>query len=117
MFKRKKQSETSLSKEDSFDFDSLFLNVIKAIKEGNYALARDLIKNSLSHDIENPEFYNLLGLSYELEGDRLKAAKYYRISYYLNQAFTPAIENLHRVSDFWYVKPSNVSWGNDFKEQ
>ncbi|MFQ7078131.1 MAG: hypothetical protein ACLRSW_09480 [Christensenellaceae bacterium] len=61
--------------------------------------------------MENPEAYNLLGISYEKEGDRIKASKFYRVAYYMDQTFKAASDNLDRVCGFWYKGAGNIAWG------
>ena len=51
------------------DHNSLLRKAADAIRAADYALARDLLKQSVSTDMEDPEAYNLLGISYDLEGD------------------------------------------------
>lgn len=82
-----------------------------AIRSSNYGLARDLLKQYMSNDMENPEAYNLLGISYEIEGDRLKAARFYRVAYYMDQTFAAPSENLNRVGTLWYKGKQGISWG------
>ena len=62
---------------------------------------------------QDPEAYNLLGISYELEGDKLKASKFYRVAYYMDQTFGALFDNLERVCKFWYKDSSGIRWGLD----
>lgn len=91
--------------------ETLIRSAISAIRCGNYEIARNLLKTAVTKNIENPEIYNLFGISYEMEGDRLKASKFYRVSYYMDQTFAPASANLERVGQFWCEKSPNISWG------
>ena len=92
-------------------FENLLETAETAIRRGECERARTILKTAATKNIENPEIYNLFGISYEREGDRLKASKFYRVSYYMDQAFRAASENLDRVCQFWYNGFSNVAWG------
>lgn len=82
-----------------------------AICRNEYKSARTWLKEAVSLDMENPEVYNLLGVLYEVSGDRFKAGKFYRVSYYMDQTFSAPAENLDRVcSVFPYGKP-NIQLG------
>lgn len=74
---------------------------VDAICKHNYKGARAYLEQAVSLDMENPEVYNLLGILYELNGDRLKAGKFYRVSYYMDQTFSAPAENLERVGSFF----------------
>ncbi len=98
-------------KPDSEQVSELFQKAISLIVGGDYVKAREVLRESTAIDMENPEAYNLLGISYEMEGDRLKAARFYRVAYYIDQTFAAAAANLDRISDFRYKDFSNISWG------
>lgn len=78
---------------------------------GEYSLARSILRQAAAVDMEDPEFYNLLGISYEKDGDRLKASRFYRVAYYMDQTFRPAALNLERVSEFAYQGSREIEWG------
>lgn len=63
--------------------------------------------------MENPEVYNLLGILYELNGDRLKAGKFYRVSYYMDQTFSAPAENLDRVCSFFAHGKPEIKFGSE----
>ena len=58
-----------------------------------------------------PETYNLLGISYEKEGNLLKASRFYRVAYYMDQTFQAAADNLERVCQFWRKDSKDIQWG------
>lgn len=71
----------------------------------------------MSEDMENAEAYNLLAILYEKEGDRLKAIKFFRIAYYMDQTFKAAAKNLDRIGDFRYSSDErDIQWGLTFRE-
>ena len=98
-------------KQTESPFVSLLEAAATAIRQGACEQARTLLKTVAAENVENPEYYNLFGISYEKEGDRLKASKFYRVAYYMDQSFGPASENLDRVCQFWYKGVVNVAWG------
>ena len=83
----------------------------QAIETGEYSRARQLLKESMANDMENPETYNLLGISYEKEGNLLKASRCYRVAYYMDQTFQAAADNLERVCQFWRKDSKDIQWG------
>lgn len=89
----------------------VLLHAVNAIKSYDYHSARDLLREASSIDMENPEIYNLLGISYEKEGDYLRASKFYRVAYYMDQTFLAPSDNLDRVCTLFSHKPTNINWG------
>lgn len=83
----------------------------QAIRSGEYSLARSILRQAAAVDMEDPELYNLLGISYEKDGDRLKASRFYRVAYYMDQTFRPAALNLERVSEFAYQGSREIECG------
>ena len=90
-----------------------FREAIREIREGRCGAARKILTRAAAMDLENPEIYNLLGISYEMEGNRVKAARFYRVAYYMDQTFSASSKNLDRVSGFLYGGASEISWGLD----
>lgn len=85
----------------------------ESIKKGDIEWAKTLLKEAISKDMEDPEAYNLLGIAYEKLGNRVKANKYFRVAYYMDQSFKAARENLDRTSQFLYNGCVNdeIAWG------
>ena len=97
--------------------EKMVLSAAMAIEEKNYPLAHTILKSSMSEDMENAEAYNLLAILYEKEGDRLKAIKFFRIAYYMDQTFKAAAKNLDRIGDFRYSSDErDIQWGLTFRE-
>lgn len=86
---------------------------VEAICKHDYKNARACLEQAVSLDMENPEVYNLLGVLYELNGDRIKAGKFYRVSYYMDQSFSAAAENLDRVCSFFPNGKSKIEFGTE----
>lgn len=86
---------------------------VTAIKNGEIEWAKRLLREAMAQDMENPEAYNLLGIAYEKQGNKIKASKYYRVAYYMDQTFNAASENLNRTSQFLYKGCGNdeIKWG------
>lgn len=98
--------------------EKMMLSAAKAIEEKNYPLAHKILKSSMSEDRKNAEAYNLLADPFtEKEGDRLKAIKFFRIAYYMDQTFKAAAKNLDRIGDFRYSSDErDIQWGLTFRE-
>lgn len=84
---------------------------VDAICRHDYENARACLEQAVSLDMENPEVYNLLGILYELNGDRLKAGRFYRVSYYMDQTFSAPAENLDRVGSFFLCGKPDIKLG------
>lgn len=115
-FRKSKNDSTNSDTTSSQAKDSaneILVEAIKKLKDRDIAGGRKLLSTYASSNLESPELFNLLGISYELTGDKINALKFYRIAYYLDQSFTPAVENLHRASYFYEKKASNINWGTD----
>ena len=76
--------------------------IISKIKLMDYDLAIKLSKELIYMDVENAIPYNFLGIIYELSGDLLKAIKFYRVAYYIDQTYAPSRNNLSRATNFRY---------------
>lgn len=84
---------------------------IEAIHVHDYKCARAYLEQAVSLDMESPEVYNLLGILYELNGDRLKAEEFYRVSYYMDQTFSAPAENLDRVGSLFSDGKPEIKFG------
>lgn len=98
-------------KSDNDTVFALFKESARLINAGDYPAARDTLRKIFVKDMENPEAYNLLGICYEIAGDREKAARFYRVAYYMDQTFKAAYDNLERVCNIWYKGSSAINWG------
>lgn len=96
--------------------EQLLLSAAEAILEGEGTRARAILKQCMADDMENAEAFNLLGISYEREGNRLKASKFYRVAYYMDQTFQAAAENLERICGFWNKGSEEIKWGLNIAE-
>ena len=113
---RKTGPETFCSRESEAQAEEnreevLLQSAAEAIRAGENSRPRCILRKAVSENMENPEAYNLLGISYEKEGDRIKASKFYRVAYYMDQTFKAASDNLDRVCGFWYKGAGNIAWG------
>mgnify|MGYP005792285123 FL=1 len=103
---RESEAQAEENREEALPQDAA-----EAIRTGENFRARCILRKAVSENMENPEAYNLLGISYEKEGDRIKASKFYRVAYYMDQTFKAASDNLDRVCGFWYKGAGNIAWG------
>jgi len=93
--------KTSLNYSDSMKMASDML------KDSQIAKAARIIRDNISKDLLNPLGFNLMGISYELEGDIINSIKCYRIAIQIDSSYAPSISNLSRITAF------SLS-GNDF---
>lgn len=84
--------------------------IVDTIKNGNYDCAKEKICQLVGSNVEDERLYNLLGICYEKTGDRIKASKFFRMSYYLNQSFEAAQKNLQNLASL-NDNNDNIYWG------
>lgn len=63
--------------------------------------AYDFIMEAIQIDPGAAQPHNLLGIWYEIGGDKDKARRHYRAAYSLDPTFSPSCRNLERVCS-WY---------------
>ena len=73
--------------------------------------ALPIIRKAITIEPERPETFNLLGALAELRGDLKAANRMYRVALALNNAYQPAILNLHRISQ-WKYDSANINFGD-----
>ena len=105
-YSRENESQAEENREEA-----LLQDAAEAIRAGENFRARCILRKAVSENMENPEAYNLLGISYEKEGDRIKASKFYRVAYYMDQTFKAASDNLDRLCGLWYKGAGNIARG------
>jgi Tfp pilus assembly protein PilF len=100
---------------NSYDKSSVYneyiINAREYIKNHEYTEGKKELIKAISEDIENPIAYNLLGVIYEYLMDKSRAIKFYRVSYYFDQLYEPANNNIERMSQFWDYKKRQVDLG------
>jgi len=84
------------------EFKTYMDKAILNLKAKNYEVAREYIYKVMVIDDSAPQIHNLLGILYELNKNIDLAQRHYSAAYSLNTTFSPAINNLERVSDFSY---------------
>lgn len=72
----------------------------KALKEGDFSLAEERIKKSMSERPHSPIAHNLYGILEELLKEDNLAHKHYRAAYALDPTYKPAVRNLERIAVF-----------------
>lgn len=83
----------------------------QAIRSGEYSLARSILRRRRPSIWRIPSFTISSGFRMKRNGDRLKASRFYRVAYYMDQTFRPAALNLERVSEFAYQGSREIEWG------
>ncbi|MCL6598317.1 MAG: hypothetical protein K6T81_06200 [Alicyclobacillus macrosporangiidus] len=75
-----------------------------------------LIVKSLGLNPHAPEPHNLLGIWFEIKGNKDTARKHYRAAYALDPTYKPACENLERVCTFFPNWSIPYDFGDEFIE-
>jgi DNA-binding NtrC family response regulator len=70
----------------------------KFIGEQKFGAAQEHARQAIAADANRPEAWNLLGAVLEIQGDRLEAAKNYRITLSVDPGYEPAQKNLYRLT-------------------
>lgn len=88
-------------------FENSIREAVKSLKSNEYFLCKKYIGEAMLLNDHAPEVYNLLGIISEIKGDLTLAGKYYRVSYTFEPTYKPAIENLERITSFFYIFNKN----------
>lgn len=79
-------------------YKELVNKAVKLTKNKDYSEAMLTVREAIALDPEFPVAYNLLAAIYESLGDRMRAAKFYRVSYFVDQTYKTADRNLSRIN-------------------
>ncbi len=101
VFLRERLTENNI---DSFEEKLEFIKL--CITKQNYSKAIEILKLALSTNTESPIIYNLLGVLAEYQGDVLLAHKYYLVALNFDPSYSPAQNNIERLTNFDYIKPN-----------
>lgn len=82
------------------DYTSFFELAKRCMMDRNFSAAMEHARKAIAIDPFRPEAFNLLGILFEIHGDRLQAQKNYRAALSLDPTFQPAINNLSRSTGF-----------------
>ena len=72
----------------------------KNINEKHFDAAIVHLRQAIALDSSRPEAFNLLGAMLEIQGDKYEAQKNYRAALALDPSYNPAIQNLHRSTEW-----------------
>ncbi|RJP71397.1 MAG: response regulator [Candidatus Abyssobacteria bacterium SURF_17] len=75
----------------------------RCINEQDLNGARDYLQKALAADSSRAEAFNLLGVVFELSGNRVEAQKRYRAAIALDATYDPAHKNLKRTAELHYT--------------
>lgn len=75
-----------------------------AIAREDYDSALEFLKEAIGHTPTDPEVYNLMGATVELQGQLDEAVKLYRIALCLDGEYIPARRNLGRCQSDTYTR-------------
>jgi DNA-binding NtrC family response regulator len=68
------------------------------INERHFEAAAEHARRALARDPARPDAFNLLGVLYEIAGNRVEALKHYRMALEADSRFRPAQQNLARAT-------------------
>jgi len=94
-------------------YDNTIDKAIELLKSRQYNEAHEHLHCAISIHDYRPEAYNLLGVLYEKKGDSLKAIRFYRVSYYFDQSYKPATNNLERMTDMYRKMRELIDYGEE----
>lgn len=85
---------------DSLSFRALVDDAVASLKARDFQESRSDIADAMALNMDAPEPHNLLGILYELMGDRQAARKHYRAAYALDPTYKPSCRNLERLTSY-----------------
>jgi len=100
-----------LDEESAVDYLSLIELAKRRISDRSFSAARETARRAITADPDQPEAYNLLGALLEINGDLLKAQKFYRAALDIDPTFQPARANLERTAS--WNKFGKINLGTD----
>lgn len=96
------------------DFEKYVALAKKALKEGNYTLAEEKIKQAMFENPHSPIVQNLYGILEELLKEDNMAHRHYRAAYALDPSYKPASRNLERITMFQeYPSKKHIDFGDE----
>lgn len=72
------------------------------LTQRKFPQAEEMLHKATAKDPSNAEVLNLLGLGMELRGRLQEAAQFYRAALSFNSGYAPALQNLHRATQWPY---------------
>lgn len=85
------------------DYEQCILQAREFLGSRQIDVAMPLLRRAASLAPDSAELYNLMGAADEFNGDVDAARRMYRVSVTLDPSYSPAIENLERVSQWRYT--------------
>jgi len=101
----------ALDEESAVDYLSLIELTKRHISDRSFSAAREIVPRAIAADPDQPEAYNLFGALLEINGDLLKAQKFYRAALDIDPTFQPARANLERIVS--WNKFGKINLGTD----
>lgn len=93
-------------------YDETIEQAKTALKSKNIEHVQELLHTAISITDYRPEAYNLLGIYYEYKGNKDRSRTFYRVSYYFDQSYKPAANNLERMTNLYYHARNRVDYGD-----
>ncbi|MBN1221553.1 MAG: response regulator [Anaerolineae bacterium] len=88
-----------LEAEQTHNYDTHLALTKRCINLRHFEAAMEHAKQSIGFDPARPEAFNLLGVLYEIQGDREEGMKNYRVALDLDPSYQPAWRNLRRPKE------------------
>ncbi|MBN2029200.1 response regulator [bacterium] len=89
-----------LNEKKAQDYKTHFEFVKKCINEQHFEAAMIHAQKAISLNPSRPEAFNLLGVLFEIKKNKQEAQKNYRAALSLDPSYKPAIQNLHRITQW-----------------
>ena len=104
---------------NSIKFKTYISEATEKIHQNEFKESYKIIMKALSENPNAPEPHNLLGIWYELKKNDDLARKHYRAAYALDPTYTPASENLERITTYHtaFHKPLGFDFGESEKHE
>lgn len=93
----------AVMEENPADYEECILQARQFLDSRQADAAMPLLRRAASLAPDSAELYNLMGAADELDGDVDAARRMYRVSVTLDPSYSPALENLERVSQWRYT--------------
>jgi FixJ family two-component response regulator len=91
-----------LSGDGAADYNAYFQLAKKSMADQGFDRAIEYVQKAIAVDPSRADAFNLLGVLWEIQGDRLKALKYYRAAISLEPTHEAASRNLERNTRWPY---------------
>ena len=89
----------TLDTERCTEYDTLIELAKQQIGNRKFDAAKEFAHKAAALEPGRPEIFNLLGVLYEIAGNKEDAVKNYRTAYWIDPTYAPSKKNLERITD------------------